>query len=105
MQKQQYKKVNTLFWVGFLFGILFNILPVFSTQETFSSLIPLIPLFNILSIISIIVIIYALVLILKSKNRHWVWILLLIPLNVIGAVIIYMLKDKSLQGTSTPTYI
>ena len=97
MVKQQYKKGNRFFWLGFLLSILFRGLPLFSTPDTFPSLAPFVPIFGILSLISLIISIYGLLLVLKSRGRHWAWIFLLIPLNVLGAIIIYMLKDKSIQ--------
>ncbi len=104
MQKQQYSKGNKLVWAGFLLGILFNGLPVFSTSETFPGLIPFIPIFKVLAISCLVVLIYGLILVLNSRGRHWVWIFLLLPLNAIGIVVIYMLKDKSAQVTAAPTY-
>ena len=104
MLKQEYSKGNKLVWTGFLLGILFKVLPVFSTPETFPALASFTAIFNILAIVFLIVLVYGLVLVLKSRGRHWTWVLLLLPLNAIGIVVIYMLKDKLPQETPAPTY-
>ncbi len=103
MKNEKYKKGNRLFWIGFLSGILFNVLPLFSTPDTYPGLAPFVPLFTILSLVSAAVVIYGCVLVLQSKNRHWAWALSILVINIFGVILVYMLKDESVQPNLPPT--
>lgn len=101
MQEQTYKKGHILVWVGFLGAVLFNALKIFAQPDLAPNLIPLVPLFSLIGLIFVVVLIWGAYLVLKSKNRSWAWLLLIIPLNIIGVVVLFSLKDKTLATVQT----
>jgi len=48
-----------------------------------------------LYILCVIAVVIGTFMILKTKARSWIWSILTIPLNIIGLVILFSLKDKS----------
>ena len=101
MQQQIYNKGNTLAWIGLLGEIVFHGLQVLATPDYLSNLVPYIPLLALLQIASIVVLVWGGYLVLKSKNRSWAWLLLIAPLSLIGLVILYYIKDKSVEAVPT----
>ncbi|MES3004487.1 MAG: hypothetical protein V4690_00060 [Patescibacteria group bacterium] len=102
MKNEKRKKGDKFFWIGFISGIIFRVIPFFATADTYPELAQFVPLFDILGFVSLVILMYGCILVLQSKNRHWAWALLILILNIFGVIIIYMLKDESEAVTPTP---
>lgn len=81
-----YKKGHRLVWISFLLMFVANAIRVIGGMEILGSL---------LGAIFLAIFLYGNLLVLKSKNRAWLWIVLAFIPPVFGAVFIFMLKDKS----------
>jgi hypothetical protein len=85
-KKGLHRKGSIYAWLGFLLVFPINI---FVNIAGISAL-------NVLYFLAFLLLAYGCWLELASKNRHWAWLFLLL-LYVIGAVIIFALKDRSVS--------
>lgn len=93
MNQDLYKKASWLAWGGLLLGFLLRmgVIVIDPTKATRS-------MSELLSLMVLPFIVWGAILALRSKNRHWAWVFILLPLNVIGLAIIFVFKDKSMEG-------
>jgi len=79
-------------WIGFLGLFLGNGIKAIGGMDILGSFIYL---------FCFIVFIWGNLLVLKSKNRSWAWIFWILVPPILGAVFIFMLKDKSSMGATS----
>ena len=92
-----YKKGHRLVWIGFSGLALSNAIGVFLEKESLTW-----ALTSLIYIAFGIVFIYGNLLVLRSKGRSWMWIILVMLPPVFGAVAIFWLKDKTSPEIPAP---
>ena len=93
MIKPLYKKGHTLVWAGFIGLFVANGVRIIGNLNAIGS---------ILFLLFFALFIWGNLLVLKSRGRSWLWILLAFVPPVFGAIFIFMLKDKLPQEAPAP---
>ncbi|GEM_PF-7123845 len=94
MNKPLHKKGHIFVWIGFLGLFLAKGIAVIANSRGLGSL---------LYLAFFILFVYGNLLVLKSKNRSWAWIVLVFIPPIIGAIVIFMLKDESAPEATVPS--
>jgi hypothetical protein len=103
MNIDQYKKAQRIAWLSFALIVIPRILNILALGSVSSSDMrsDLGILFSIISYSGVAGMIYSCILALRVKVRTFAWLLLLIPLNLIGVVVIFMLSSAEQDYTSS----